>query len=167
MENGNGGRCHYSTILRSRFPKNCSPYSQSSTLRPVTRLNSLVLCVIRTDSCAKAMAAIIRSFGPIGVPFRARSERISPYLLAASSSKGTLVKSANNSCLSLGVEPQQLFNMITEIVKNSLLLALRTIHSLGSDQAIPLIIQYLSPKYMCFLCPGEIRSARDSVNFTG
>ena len=83
------------------FPLKISvPYSQSSRLRPVTRLNSLVLCVMRVRSCTEAIAAIIRSFGPIGVPFRARSERISPYLLAALSPKGTLVKSTNNSSIS-------------------------------------------------------------------
>ena len=72
-------------------------YSQSSILRFMIRPNYRVLCVTRIASCTDAMAEISKSFGPIGVPFRTRSERISPYLLAASSSKESDSKLANNS----------------------------------------------------------------------
>lgn len=45
---------------------------QPARLNPATRENSLVLRVTRVRPWASAMAAIIRSFGPMGVPRRAR-----------------------------------------------------------------------------------------------
>ncbi len=46
--------------------------SQSSRSRPGTRLNSTVLCETNVQPAASAMAAISRSYGPIGVPCVAR-----------------------------------------------------------------------------------------------
>ena len=42
--------------------------SPSSSKRPGTRLNSAVLWVTSVMLCTRAMAAICRSYGPIGVP---------------------------------------------------------------------------------------------------
>lgn len=52
---------------------------QSSKSRPGTWLNSWVLFVTRMKPCAKAMAAMMRSFGPIGIPMAARCARVLPY----------------------------------------------------------------------------------------
>jgi hypothetical protein len=43
-------------------------HRQSSSVRPGTRLNSFVLCVTNVRPWARAIVAIIKSFGPIGVP---------------------------------------------------------------------------------------------------
>ena len=51
--------------------------SQSSSFNPLIRLNSRVLCVMRIKLLASAIAAIIKSFGPIGVPREVSSARIS------------------------------------------------------------------------------------------
>ena len=51
---------------------------QSSTARPATRENSPVLFVTKTRSCARAVEAIIRSFGPIGRPSRWSWVRTTP-----------------------------------------------------------------------------------------
>ena len=40
--------------------------SQLATRSPTTRANSMVLRVMRGRSCARAVAAMSRSFGPIG-----------------------------------------------------------------------------------------------------
>ncbi len=46
----------------------CVYFSQSSDRKPVIRENSAVLCVTSTASLARAIAAISKSFGPIGFP---------------------------------------------------------------------------------------------------
>ncbi len=43
-------------------------WDQSSTRRPVTRLNSFVLLLTKVKLWARQMAAIIKSFGPITEP---------------------------------------------------------------------------------------------------
>jgi hypothetical protein len=53
-------------------------HSQSSRRRPGTRENSAVLCVTKVSSRARAMAAIIKSFGPMGMPRRANPARRRP-----------------------------------------------------------------------------------------
>jgi len=63
-------------------------YSQSTNRNPVTRENSLVLCVTRTASLARAVAAINRSYGPIGLPWADKSARIRPASSAHRSSNG-------------------------------------------------------------------------------
>lgn len=75
----------------------CQPSSQSSISNPSTRENSRALCVTTTAPWTSAVAAIIRSFGPIGVPCRASNVRTSPYFLAVSSSKRSESKLAKNS----------------------------------------------------------------------
>lgn len=52
---------------------------QSSIINRDTRPNSVVLCVTSVRLLANAVAAINRSFGPIGEPFAAKSARIRPY----------------------------------------------------------------------------------------
>ena len=64
------------------------PHCQSSINRPGTRLNSEVLFVTRTRPRDRAIDAIIRSFGPIGVPSVAKCARIEPHRSAAKSSNG-------------------------------------------------------------------------------
>ncbi len=51
---------------------------QSSIRRPSTRPNSRVLWVTKAILWARAMEAIIKSFGPIGVPLEDSSARILP-----------------------------------------------------------------------------------------
>lgn len=46
-------------------------FNQSSTRSPLTRLNSLVLLLTSVNPCARQIAAILRSFGPM------TSERVS------------------------------------------------------------------------------------------
>jgi HNH endonuclease len=58
-------------------------YSQSSYFNPSIRLNSRVLWVINVRSFAKAIAAINKSFAPIGVPKVSRRARIFPPIFAA------------------------------------------------------------------------------------
>ena len=57
-----------------RFQGTC----QSSIFRAGTRLNSAVVCVTKTSPLARAIAAIIRSFGPIGVPDASNAARSVP-----------------------------------------------------------------------------------------
>lgn len=52
--------------------------SQSAMDSPGTRLNSETLWVTRVNECANAVAAISRSFGPMGRPSRSRSARMLP-----------------------------------------------------------------------------------------
>ena len=73
---------HRAGPLPSHFPLDLrwrAYHCQSSIDNPGTRLNSEVLCVTRIRPFAKAMAAIIRSFGPISVPRTARCARTFPY----------------------------------------------------------------------------------------
>ena len=62
--------------FRSRCPDFSSQTSQSSVFNSATRLNSAVLCVTTVRPCANAMAAICKSYGPMGVPAEASAARI-------------------------------------------------------------------------------------------
>lgn len=55
-----------------------SSLSQSSTVKPLIRPNSLVLWVINVTSLAMAIAAISKSFGPMGLPILSKSALIRP-----------------------------------------------------------------------------------------
>src|SRR5258708_5284269 len=65
-------------------------------MSPATLENSPVLCVTKVNPLLNAMAAIIRSFGPIGVPAVASFPRSRPYSTAAESSKGNDSYGAKN-----------------------------------------------------------------------
>lgn len=62
------------------IPSSCA---QSSTLRPSTRSNSLVLFVTRISPSDLACPAISKSIGPIGIPFLSSCALILPYSSAA------------------------------------------------------------------------------------
>ncbi len=72
-----------------RCPRSPPPSgrAQSSTGRFSTRQNSLVLFVTRVSPSALACAAISKSMGPMGIPFRPRSALIFPYSSAALAEK--------------------------------------------------------------------------------
>ena len=63
-------------------------HCQSSSRSPGTRLKSLVLCETSVKPVARAIAAIIKLFEPIGVARAARCARMMAYFSAAQSSKG-------------------------------------------------------------------------------
>lgn len=50
------------------FAQSATSEAQSSTLKPLTRANSRVLCVTSVAASASAWQAIQRSLAPIGVP---------------------------------------------------------------------------------------------------
>ena len=77
------------TCVVGETPPPKAVYSQSSKLRPSIRANSSVLCVTSVSPFASAVAAISRSFGPIGVPRCSRVALISPAAAAAPSPKGS------------------------------------------------------------------------------
>src|SRR6266508_6071128 len=82
---------------RARSPERPTRHdSQSSYCRTETRENSRTLCVTKVQPLARAVAAISRSFGPIGVPARSSSARKRPYSSAQWSSKGRLANVAKN-----------------------------------------------------------------------
>ena len=60
-----GADCEESKMTLPLFQE----ISQSSNLKFSTRLNSFILCVISVISFATDIEAIIKSFGPMGVPF--------------------------------------------------------------------------------------------------
>jgi hypothetical protein len=72
-------------------------HSQSSRASPDTRPNSAVLWVTTIKLFAKAVAAIIKSLGPIIKPWAAKPARNLPYSSAAGSSNAR----DSNYCLNL------------------------------------------------------------------
>lgn len=70
---------------RSSFTGRRNSHCRSSSLKPGTRPNSLVLFVTSVRPLANAIEAISKSFGPIGVPRAAKWARIHPYSSAAES----------------------------------------------------------------------------------
>ena len=60
------------------FVKSALQLCQSLTRRPDTRPNSATLCVTKVKWFADAIAAIMRSFGPIRLPASSNSCRIRP-----------------------------------------------------------------------------------------
>ena len=61
--------------------------------------NSRVLFVTKIKLFDKEIAAIMRSLGPMGLPFEASSARICPYTSEAASSKGRLLKGVKNEII--------------------------------------------------------------------